>query len=364
MELRRYIFKQMLYWVLVSTFSLIGIVWLSQALKLIELLVNKGAALTDFLILTALVIPLWLMIILPIGGLIAAIIVMSRLQQDREITAMYAAGLSNAAIARGPLMMGAVLTVFIYINSAFILPMAFSGYKSIISTLRTSAPIVILQEGVFTDITMGLTIFIENRQGQHDFNNIFVHDTRDDSKIVEIIAASGSINLTATPPRLTFLNGIRSEYLPGNTHAAVLEFERYELSLTQEYKNIVNRPFDYNELPIHVLLAGDNPAPHYSREMQAEGHYRLASPFLGMTFVIIGITSILSTRYTRGGNLRQIFISAGLAVIIEVLMVMARGVTINTPSLFPLMYLTCVIPAIIGLYILRSKNTVIKAASP
>ena len=362
MELRRYIFKQMLYWVIVCTCSLIGIVWLSQALKLIELLVNKGAALTDFLTLTALAIPLWLMVILPIGGLVATILVLNRLQQDREITAMHAVGLSNLVIARGPLMMGLTITVFMYINSAFILPQTFTGYKSIINSLRTSAPIVVVQEGVFTDITKGLTIFIQDRQGQNNFSNIFVHDTREENKIVEIIAKRGLINITSSPPRLKFYDGIRSEYTAGASQAAILEFDSYELTLTREYKNLVDAPSDYNELPISVLLAGENPSPHYSREMRAEGHYRLASPFLGITLVIIGITSILSSRYSRSGSWRQISIGVGVALVIEILLVMARGATINTPSLFPIMYIISILPAIIGLYMLRQKSHMFKVA--
>lgn len=103
MELHRYIVKQILVWLAITVITLIGIVWLSQALRLIELLVNKGADLSQFIILTLLSIPLWQMIILPISTLIATIIVLNRLQQDREITAMQAAGLNNYFIMRGPL---------------------------------------------------------------------------------------------------------------------------------------------------------------------------------------------------------------------------------------------------------------------
>lgn len=363
MELRHYILKQMLYWVVVSATSLVGIVWLSQALKLIELLVNKGAAMTDFLVLTALAIPLWMMIILPIAGLIATILVLNKLQQDREITAMHAVGLSNYKIARGPLMMGGLLTIFMYINSAFILPLTFTGYKTIISDLRASAPIVILQEGVFTDITKGLTIFIEERQGQNNFSNIFVHDTRSENGIVEILAERGKIDISTIPPKLRFFNGVRSEYVTGKTQATLLEFDSYELTLTREYKGFANRASDYNELPISVLLAGEGASAHYSREMRAEGHYRLASPFLAMTLVIIGLASILSARYSRTGSWRQITLGVVAAILIEVLLVMARGATINTPSLFPLMYIVVVFPAGAGLYLLKQKSRMHKVVS-
>ncbi len=363
MEIKRYLFKQMLYWLVVSTLSLIGIVWLSQALKLIELLVNKGAPLSEFLTLTVLAIPLWLIVILPIGGLIAAVLVLNKLQQDREITAMHAVGLSNFKIAQAPLVFGALLSAFMFINSAFILPLTFSGYKNIINTIRTSAPIVTLQEGVFTDITKGLTIFIDERLSSNRFKNIFVHDTREENKIIEVIAKSGRIDLSAMPPRLEFSNGVRSEYTVGDTQTALLEFNSYSLILTREYQGLVNRPSDYNELPISVLLKGTSNNEHFSREMRAEGHYRLASPFLGLTLVIIGIASILSARYSRSGSWRQITAAAIAAIMVQILMVMARGATVSTPALFPLMYLIGIGPGLLGLYLLRQPSNPVKVTA-
>ena len=356
MELKRYIFKQLMYWLTVSTLSLIGIVWLSQALRLIELLVNKGAPLSDFLTLTVLAIPVWLMVILPIGGLIATILVLNKLQQDREITAMQAVGLSNYSIAIAPLIFGGLISAFLFINSAFIVPLTFSGYKSIINSIRTSAPIIILQEGVFTDLTKGLTIFIDEREGQNNFSNIFVHDTREEGKVVEVIAESGRIDISTSPPRLAFLNGTRSEYTFGETQTAMLKFQQYNISLTREYQGLVNRPSDYNELPISVLLEGNGASEHYSREMRAEGHYRLASPILGFAMVIVGIASILSARYSRTGSWRNMAIAGVMAAFIQIVLVSSRGAAITTPSMFPMMYIAAILPIVIGLALLRERS--------
>lgn len=363
MEIKRYIFKQMIYWLLVSTLSLIGIVWLSQALKLIELLVNKGAPLSDFLTLTLLAIPHWLMVITPIGGLIATVLVLNKLQQDREITAMHAVGLSNLSIAKAPLAFGFLICVFMFINSAFLLPLTFSGYKSIINNIRTSAPIVILQEGVFTDLTKGLTIFIEERHGQNNFSNIFVHDTREENKLVQVIAKSGRIDVSNTPPRLEFRDGTRTEYTLGDTQTALLEFQQYSLDLTREYHGFVDRPSDYNELPISVLLDGRAVNEHYAREMRAEGHYRIASPILGLTLVIVGIATILSTRYSRTSSWKQITAAALIAMAVNVLMITARSATVTTPSLFPLMYLISIGPCLIGLYLVHGRSRLLRVAT-
>ena len=363
MELKRYIFNQVAYWLMVCTISLIGIIWLGQALQLIELLVNKGAALTQFLTLTMLAIPLWLMAILPIGGLAGVMLVFNKMQNDREIIAMYSAGMSNFKIAQAPLAIGGLLTVFLYINSVFILPLTFNGYKTIINSLRTSAPIVTLQEGVFTDITKGLTIFINDRKGQNTFETIFAHDTRDAGKVVEIIAESGEIDISTKPPRLKFYNGVRSEFVSDGQQSTILEFETYNLTLTRENQVGSRRAFDYHELPIQTLLAGKSSNEHFSREMKAEGHYRLASPLLGFSLVIIGIVSVLGSRYKRTSNWKYMMAAVACAIAVEVFAITSRGLTIDYPNAFPLIYLASGGPALVGLFMLRQNTRAMKASA-
>ena len=355
MEIRRYIFKQMLYWVAVSTFTLISFAWLSQALNLIELLVNKPAALTHFFSLSILAIPYWIMVILPIAGIIATISVLNKLQQDSEITAMQAAGLSNFKIASAPILLGISMTLFLIINSALILPISYSNYKSILYSIRNEAPIVVLQEGIFTDITKGLTIFIGKRQGR-DINDIFVYDAREKSKYIEIIAQKAQINGNSIPPQIIFFDGIRSEYEEGATQASILKFQQYELSLKRDHQNSGKPAADYNELPIHELLTSKSTRIHFAREKWAEGHFRLASPFIALSLVMIGVISILNQRYSRTRHWKNIAFAAALATAITIALFVTRSITIKSSSLFPLIYIVSIAPTIIGFYMLADKK--------
>lgn len=361
MVLHRYISQQILTWLLICTSALIGIVWLSQTLRLIELLVNKGANLSNFVLLTLLAIPLWAMVIMPAAALIATMLVLNKLQQDREITAMSSIGMSNLGIMRGPILVGTLLSVFLYINSAFILPQTFSGYKNIMSNLRTSAPIVVLQEGVFTDITRGLTVFIKERSGRYRFSKIFVSDNRNPETIVEVIADSGYIDLQSQPPQLIFFNGTRSEFTKGESQAAVLNFNRYALDLTSDFREGGARARDYNELSINTLLTGDNANPHYIKEMRAEGHFRLASPLLGLTMVIIGAAAILNRQYTRSSSWRMISLGAVIAIFTQIALIVSRGMTIDYPGLYPLVYASALVPLVAGIWMMRQPSRLRRA---
>jgi lipopolysaccharide export system permease protein len=364
MELHRYIVKQVLVWLTITVVTLIGIVWLSQALRLIELLVNKGANLSQFLVLTLLSIPLWQMIILPVGTLIATVIVLNRLQQDREITAMQSAGLNNFYILRGPLFLGFMVTGFLYINSLFILPFTFSSYKSQINTIRTSAPIVVLQEGVFTDLADGLTVYIKERNGKLYFKTIFVHDKRVKDKITEIVADRGIIDTDPSAPKLVFFNGTRSEYSLGDNRATLLNFDEYSLSLTNEFESRKKRVLDYNEMPVSDLLFKTNKSPKYLREMRAEGHYRLASPLLGLTMLILGATAILNRNYSRVGSWKHVTLGMLTAMGTLVGVIVSRGLTVTQPEMFPLIYAFSILPGVFGLIMMRERGRLLKVARP
>ena len=71
MQFNLYIFNQLFRTTLALTSVLVGIIWLFQTIKILELLVNRGAAVGDFLLMSIASMPLWLMIAIPISGFIA-----------------------------------------------------------------------------------------------------------------------------------------------------------------------------------------------------------------------------------------------------------------------------------------------------
>jgi lipopolysaccharide export system permease protein len=352
MVLTWYILKQCLSSLLLASFSIIGLVWLGQTLRLVELLVNKGALFIDFLYVTLLGVPFWLVIILPISTTIAATSVMSKMQQDKELLAMSAAGISPFRIGLGPIILGSLISLFLMINSTYLMPATYSQYKTFMTNLRASAPIIILQEGVFIDITKGLTIYIHDKQSDNVFKDIFIRDSRSDDMVVEIHAEKATVTIDNENPSIVLFNGIRTQFTETSTKAQILEFESYKLNMAQEFVTNGDRPQDYNEMGIGELLTKTASNQHYQDEMRAEGHFRLSSPFLAISLVIIVISVFLRSRFQRGHYWQQISIVAGLTIFIELAHLTSRSLTVNIPELFPLMYLVVIFPLVVGILLL------------
>src|SRR6056300_1455773 len=67
MIVTNYILIQSIKSVFVSTLVFVSVIWLSQSLNSIKLIINNGANLLDFFLLSAYSLPSWLLIALPFG---------------------------------------------------------------------------------------------------------------------------------------------------------------------------------------------------------------------------------------------------------------------------------------------------------
>ena len=201
MQFDRYLFAQMLRMAFAVSVTLIGIMWLFQTIRILELVINRGAPLTDFMLMSVTVIPLWLTVAMPIGTFIGVIWVFHRSLADRELLVAQASGRSAHQLARAPLALGLLVTGFLIFNSVVLLPFSFGIYKQIQFKLRNSIPTVMLQDNVFIDVVDGMTMLIGKKYDDGLAENVFIHDERDDGSIVTLTASAGRfVESTGGPP--------------------------------------------------------------------------------------------------------------------------------------------------------------------
>ena len=80
-----YIMKQISGPLILLTFCFSGVIWLTQSLRFVDLILNKGLSLGLFLYMTVLLLPSLLATILPIALFIAILYAYYHLISDREI---------------------------------------------------------------------------------------------------------------------------------------------------------------------------------------------------------------------------------------------------------------------------------------
>src|SRR5947199_1134801 len=90
----RYLFRITLGAFLVICASVTALMWITQALRDIDLMTNQGQSIFVFIGITGLIIPLLVLLIAPIALMIAVAHILNKLGNDSELIVMNSAGMS------------------------------------------------------------------------------------------------------------------------------------------------------------------------------------------------------------------------------------------------------------------------------
>ena len=349
MQFDRYLLAQLVRTTIAVTVTLVGIVWLFQTIRILELVVSRDGPFLDFIIMSITVIPLWLTIAFPISAFIAITWVFQRTIADRELLVMQASGRSTLQLARAPIALAIGVTAILVLNSTVVLPFSFGIYKEMQFKLRNSIPAVLLREGVFIDVVDGMTMLIGEQTEDGMARDIFLHDERAPDKTITITAKYGKFVNQDGVPAVILQNGVRNEVNQNGDASASLLFETHSVIISSDTQPSQERlTFDMNEDSIRNLLNPEtSPAPRYFNQRRAEGHYRIISPLLGFVLVMTAACSVLCGQIRRDTLFRRTVLNIGAAIIIISMMVSTRSLTITMPATTPLLYASLVGPALI-----------------
>jgi len=207
--------------------------------------------------------------------------------------------------------------------------------------LRNNISQIFLREGIFNDLETGLTILIDKRISKLDLEGIFIYDTREKNKEIDIFAKKGRIILTSSGPLFQLVDGNRREVKVDGTVLNELSFKNYSINIAKKQINPKFRWLDANEKTIFNLLQEDN------INSIAEAHFRLAYPILTITLPLIAVVSFFCFPNSYSNQVYLISSSLLLSFFIQLLLISMRRVIIINPSLWFIFYLIPIIPIFI-----------------
>jgi lipopolysaccharide export system permease protein len=346
-RLDRYIFRQLLVALVSATVGLVALVWLTQSLRLIELVVNRGLSFGVFLRLTGLLIPNFVAVILPITIFVVVQFVYQRLAGDRELTVMGAAGLSPAALARPALILTFLVVIFCYVLNLWLVPVSYSAFREYQFEIRSRIAAFLLQEGVFTPISDDLTVYVRSRDRNGTLRGILVEDARQKNSRATILAQTGQLIDGPDGPRVVLHNGSRQEIDKTNGRLNVLSFSENTIDLAATNKSNEVRYRDAAEMGTGELLHPPPSVPHRDiGKLQVEAHRRLSTPLTAASFAMVALLSVLAGPFRRHGNLLR-----PLTAVLSVVGLLALGLAIGNlaarqTALIPLVYAQAVVPGL------------------
>lgn len=348
-QIDRYILRQLSVALVAVTGGLVALIWLTQSLRFVELIVNRGLSLGVFFQLTGLLIPNFIAVILPITTFVVVQFCYQRLAGDRELTVMRAAGLSPIALSRPALALAALVVLVSYVLNIWLVPISNTGFREYQFEIRNRLAAFLLQEGVFTPVSDDLTVYIRSRDQDGTLHGILVQDERQKNSRATILAENGRLMTGANGPRVLLLNGSREEIDKANGRLNVLTFAENSIDLASTNKNGEQRYRDTTEMNMAELFnPGDNLLN--ARDLGkflVEAHRRLTAPLTAASFAMVALVSVLTGAFRRYGNVVR-----PLAAVLSVVALLALGLAFQNlaaraPVLIPLIWIHAILPGVL-----------------
>ena len=298
----RYIFRTTFGAFLLIAISLTMVIWLTHALREIDLMTNQRQTVLVFVGITGLLIPMLLAIIAPIALVVAVGHTLNRLNTDSEIVVMNASGMSPWRIFRPFLTTTLAVSALVVGLSAYLAPKGLRELRNWAVSIKTDLLINIIQPGRFTTIERGLTFHIRERRNDGQLLGIFIDDRRDPKERVTSISESGEIVEAARGTFLLLMNGSVHRQETGKPDPTIVKFERYAFDLSRFSGGTTVQNFGVRERYLWDLASPDPADPVYKQfapQFRTEFHDRLVAPIYPIAFTVICFAILGAPRTSR-----------------------------------------------------------------
>ncbi len=303
--LDRYIFTELLPPFLISLAVLCFVMLTNRLLFLVELLVSKGLGIAAVAKVVLHMLPSFLVLTLPIAGIIASVSAFSRLSFDKELVVMRAMGLSLYRLTRPVLFFAAMVFGLTLVLAQWGQPWTSVNLKTLALTLLRDQLTVALEPGVFNEPVPQMVIYVDDANGPDEARGIFISDDRNPAD-PKVIVASRYMMLSETGSSQVGLRLIH-----GTIHSRPHEpaqyrqigFETYDLRLALDQRLAPPTP---ERLPRPALIerldqVGWND-PMLLRQL-LESYKDLAFPTAALVLGMLGAPlGIVSRRSGRTGG--------------------------------------------------------------
>lgn len=318
-RLSKYVLSQMAGPTALFALLMTTVVWLTQSLRLLDLVINRGQSAPTFVYLTILILPSLLVIILPIAFFAGTLYALNKLSTDSELVVMWSSGYSRAQLAIPVFVCAGIVMAMTYACSLYLMPAGQRAVNDKVFDIRADVGAALLNQGEFNTPAKGLTVFIHELDSDGAIHGILVHDNRLQARPITYLAVSGQLAQTPAGARLLMYDGTVEQASKGGAQLSVLKFKSYTFNLDQFTGATRANGRDTNELFLNELF---NPPPKLTKKLHnayiAEANNRLTSPLYCISFALIALLAVTMGRRTRGANALRLTMASLAAAAVRI----------------------------------------------
>jgi lipopolysaccharide export system permease protein len=358
----RYIFRTTLGAFLVICASVTALMWITQALRDIDLMTNQGQSIFVFIGITGLIIPLLVQIIAPIALMIAVAHVLNKLGNDSELIVMNAAGLPPWVIFRPFLAVGIVVSLLVAAISTYVAPLGLRELRDWANQVREDFVANIVQPGRFTRLEDRVTLHIRERRPNGQLLGLLIDDQRDPKERATILAEQGDIVKNERGLFLVLAAGSVQRHETGQRDPALVLFDRYAFDLSSLSGGPRSVKYSTRERYLWELFNPTKTDKQFVDEpdqIRAELHDRLTSPLYPLAFVVLTFAYLGPPRTTRQGRTMSLMGAIGAVAALRGLGFVGMIAGVHAPIALALPYLALLTTFVLG-YFAISRSIIIE----
>jgi lipopolysaccharide export system permease protein len=303
---------------------------MDQMMRLIDLIINKGAPVLVVLRLIFYVLPFSLTVTIPMSVLLAVLATYGRVSSEGEAIVLKTSGLSLYRLMAPGVLFGVAATLATLWVSTLVQPDSTRAFKTLTHQLYQTKALTSLEEGVFNTEYQGLAIYVDRLKKQDGtLQGILVIDRRSQTDQHLVIAQEGKLlnkNGEAEVP-------IGLQVSKGNLHISSrddpgryrnLDFETYDLQVSAgdtlaEAAGRVRQGKEMNLGELRAQIARLNKdGGKAAWPLQVELHKKFALPIACLILSAIGAP--LALRIKKASRGVSLALSVAVAVFYYILL--------------------------------------------
>ncbi len=354
-----YLFRNLFVATLFVSVTLAVVIFLTQSLRFLELVMNSGASALSFWHLTMLALPRFFEVILPLSLMSSTLFIYNRMSMDSEIVVMRSIGTSPLKLARPAIVLALVVTCVLWVMTMWAAPSSLNNMHKMRQEIKAQFSTLLFRENVFNSVMPGLTVYMRERTSKGEMLGLMIHDSREkNANPSTIIARSGVVVANDEGHQVLVYNGSRQEYNSKTDTLLRLNFERYTIDLPDS-GTVRQRWREPDERTIFELL---NPNMENARDVESlrdfkvEIHRRFVGPILALVFTLIALNSLLLGPVDRRGQGRRIAIAIACIVALQGSFLAVFNLSRQSNFGLILMYLIVFVPLVFNLFLLSGAG--------
>ena len=256
----KYFFHEFIIYFTITLFALAAVVWTIQAVNYLDLITEDGHAFSIYFNYSFLTLSKVLTKLIPFCFLLAIVLTILKLEKDNELIALWTSGLNKIHIVNLILRISILIMFLQLLLTSIFNPMLLNLSRTLLKNSELQFIPSLLKEKQFNDTVDGLTIFVDTKDENQIYKNIFI---RDEGSVLSSIGSTSSTifaksgHMSKDEKNLILYDGnIQKLNTDGNVN--IIKFEKTTLNLAGLTTKSISEPKMQETSTIQILLCLQN----------------------------------------------------------------------------------------------------------